>query len=158
MRLIDADTLIECIKDELYDNASFWYKLIADALIKCIQDQPTIVDTKDLYVDMRCLETLADELDPIDNDSSEIHMRVDDIQRALYGAAQDLWILQGGEGKRMHREGDPCPVRLGSEANGCWIKCKDCVNTQCSRRVVEDPPDPSVYDDSHLDQIVDDMI
>ena len=44
MRLIDADALIECIKDDLYDNASFWYKLIADALIKCIQDQPTISD------------------------------------------------------------------------------------------------------------------
>lgn len=42
MRLIDADELIECIKDELYDNASFWYKLIADALIKCVQDQPKI--------------------------------------------------------------------------------------------------------------------
>lgn len=42
MRLIDADVLIECIKDELYDNASYWYKLIADALIKCIRYQPTI--------------------------------------------------------------------------------------------------------------------
>lgn len=55
-------------------------------------------------------------------------------------------------------EPEPAQIRLGSEANGCWIKCKDCENTRCSRRVVEDPPDPSVYDDSHLDQIVDDML
>lgn len=141
MRLIDADALIECIKDELYDKSSFWYKLIADALIKCIQDQPTIVKSEDLYVDMRCIETLDDELDPIDDDTSLIHMRIDDVQRALYSAAQNLWILQGGTGRRMHWEGDPCPVKLGSDANGCWIKCKDCANTRCTRRLVEDDGD-----------------
>ena len=44
MRLIDADALIECIKDDLYNSYSDdqWYRLIADALIKCINDQPTI--------------------------------------------------------------------------------------------------------------------
>lgn len=99
MRPIDADELIDCIRDDLYDKSGYWYKMIADALIKVINNMPTI------------------KTDP-----------------------------------------EPAPIRLGSDANGCWIKCKDCENTRCSRRVVEDPPDPSVYDDSHLDQIVDDML
>ena len=44
MRLIDADALIECIKDDLYMSyqEDQWYRLIADALIKCINEQPTI--------------------------------------------------------------------------------------------------------------------
>lgn len=42
MRPIDADELIDHIKDELYDNAGYWYKMIADALIKVIQSMPTI--------------------------------------------------------------------------------------------------------------------
>ncbi len=42
MRPIDADELIDHIKDELYDNAGYWYKMIADALIKVIQSIPTI--------------------------------------------------------------------------------------------------------------------
>lgn len=32
-------------------------------------------------------------------------------------------------------DAEPAQIRLGSEANGCWIKCKDCANTRCSRRV-----------------------
>lgn len=44
MRLIDADALIECIKDDLYMSyqEDQWYRLIADALIKCINEQQTI--------------------------------------------------------------------------------------------------------------------
>ena len=44
MRLIDADALIECIKDDLYKSYKDdqWYRLIADALIETIEDQPTI--------------------------------------------------------------------------------------------------------------------
>lgn len=42
MRPIDADELIDHIKDELYDNAGHWYKMIADALIKVIQSMPTL--------------------------------------------------------------------------------------------------------------------
>ena len=146
MRLIDADALIECIKDDLYKSYKDdqWYRLIADALIQTIEDQPTVVDGRKLFVDMRCLETLTDELDRLDHNddyTSLIHMRVDDVQRALYATAQDLWTLQGGTGRRMHWQGDPCPVRLGSDANGCWIKCKDCANTRCSRRYVEDDGD-----------------
>ena len=143
MRLIDADAAIEKI-EEMARGDDLSPIMIMHAFAEFLRDTdetPTIVDTKNLYVDMRCLETLEDELDPIDEDRSEIHMRVDDIQRALYCAAQDLWILQGGTGIRMHREGEPSPVRLGSEANGCWIKCKDCANTRCSRRVLEDDAD-----------------
>lgn len=44
MRLIDADALIECIKDDLYNSYKDdqWYRLIADALIDTIAAQPTI--------------------------------------------------------------------------------------------------------------------
>lgn len=44
MRLIDADALIECIRDDLYNSYKddHWYRLIANALIKCINEQPTI--------------------------------------------------------------------------------------------------------------------
>lgn len=42
MRPIDADELINSIKDDLYDRAGYWYKMIADALIKVIQSMPTL--------------------------------------------------------------------------------------------------------------------
>lgn len=42
MRPIDADELIDSIKDDLYDRAGYWYRMIADALIKLIQSMPTI--------------------------------------------------------------------------------------------------------------------
>lgn len=44
MRLIDADALIECIKDDLYNSYKDdqWYRLIANALIECINEQQTI--------------------------------------------------------------------------------------------------------------------
>ena len=47
MRAIDADDLIDHIKDELYDNAGYWYKMIADALIKVIQSMPTLCSELD---------------------------------------------------------------------------------------------------------------
>ena len=134
MRLIDADALKQHYNVPNAKGVLSYY----DTIMRVIDEQPTIVKSEDLYVDMRCLETLTDELDPIDNDKSVIHMRVDDVQRALNSAAQNLWILQGGTGMRMHWQGDPCPVRLGSDANGCWIKCKDCANTRCTRRYVEE--------------------
>lgn len=42
MRPIDADELIDSIKDDLYDRSGYWYRMIADALIKLIQSMPTL--------------------------------------------------------------------------------------------------------------------
>lgn len=47
MRPIDADELIDSIKDDLYDRAGYWYKMIADALIKLIQSMPTLGSESD---------------------------------------------------------------------------------------------------------------
>ncbi len=145
MRLIDADAAAEKIAEQIkMHGEDLAANMILDAFVKFLRDDeetPTIVDTRSLWADMRCIETLDDMLDPVDDDTSLIHFRVDDVRRSLYAAAQDLWILQGGKGMRMHWEGDPCPVRLGSDANGCWIKCKDCANTRCTRRHVEEDGD-----------------
>ena len=63
MRLIDADALIECIKDELYDNESYWYKLIADALIEVINNMPTIkTDPEPAGYDDSHLDQIVDDM------------------------------------------------------------------------------------------------
>lgn len=130
MRLIDADTAAEKIAEQIkMHGEDLATNKILDAFIKFLRDEddtPTVVNSQKLFVDMRCLETLTDELDPIDEYTSLIHMRVDDVQRALYSAAQNLWILQGGTGMRMHWQGDPCPVRQGR-----WITM-DSKTAKCS--------------------------
>ena len=62
MRLIDADALIDCIKDDLYNSYKDdqWYRLIADALIETIEDQQTI--TKWIPCSERLPETDVDVL------------------------------------------------------------------------------------------------
>lgn len=122
MRLIDADALTDCIKDELYDQADYWYRLIADALIKCINDQPTIkadpVRHGKLMIDYRCSncrQTFRDVIDfiyPFDEKSIAYCKRCPEC-----GAYWD--------GK-------------GSKANGCWITCNECANTSCPNRDEEE--------------------
>lgn len=99
MRPIDSDALIECIKDEMYNRTDFWYKLIADALIKCIDEQDTIeIPSKEkLKNDYACLSTIMDMMYPYEDDPrterTVVDMRIDDVQRAIIQAQKDLEML-----------------------------------------------------------------
>lgn len=97
MRLIDADALIECIKDDLYEKSDMWYKLIADALIKCVENQNEIkIPEKDkLKNDYACLGTVLELAFPYDEyneylERCAIEMRIDDVQRAIIQAMKDI--------------------------------------------------------------------
>lgn len=94
MRLIDADALIDGIKDNLYGRSDTWCKPLADALIKCIDAQDTIdIPEKDkLKNDYACLGTVIDMMFPYNEceERTVIEMRVDDVQRAIIQALKDL--------------------------------------------------------------------
>lgn len=95
MRMIDADALIECIKDDLYDRSSMWYRLIIDAVVKCIESQKEIkIPEKDkMKNDYECLGTVLEMVNPFEDEYLErcvVEMRVDDVQRAIIQAMKDL--------------------------------------------------------------------
>lgn len=63
MRLIDADELIDCIRDDLYDRAGYWYKMIADALIEVINNMPSIkTDPEPSVYDDSHLDQIVDDM------------------------------------------------------------------------------------------------
>lgn len=120
MRLIDADVLIESIKDDLYYQSEIWYKIICDSVIKCIEQQEMIYDKRRMKCE-RCGQKMK---------KMYIYMNQHGTE------SQNIWngsILCGLCAIKMYR--------LGSENNGCWIKCKDCANTRCTRRYVEEDGD-----------------
>lgn len=97
MKMIDADALIECIKDDLYDRSNEWYRLIVDAVVKCIENQEEIkIPDKDkLKTDYACFGTVLEMAFPYDDKDEYIErcvveMRVDDVQRAIIQAMKDL--------------------------------------------------------------------
>lgn len=103
MRPIDADELIDSIKDDLYDRAGYWYRLIADALINLIQSMPTLGSEPDQNRDddiVRCTRcgtyVPAEEIQSgicsecrEENAAADEWLRIDQILDSIMGGDTD---------------------------------------------------------------------